>query len=380
MRSHFHALVGAALLAAVVPLGCAPPIEPEPTPEPTPEPAPDSRPSDQLGPYQPGATTIETVDARGKWMVMEVWYPASPAPDAELSGYQGINLVQDAYRDAPWDLRGGPYPVVAFSHGNGGIRFQSSFLCTWLASHGFVVVAPDHQFNTILDLNQSLTTQVAAERPTDIANAVDLVAGALPDALDLSRGYAVIGHSFGAWTSLVVGGGAVNAPELAQHCADTDEVGCSFFDLEDVQALGELTQAVPDPRAAVAVSLAPGLWYTFGADGRGLAGNVPTLVLGGDRDADLPFEREIRPSYELLPDTAALGTLVDAAHFGFSDMCAAIPFFDECEGAEAGFMAIERVHTITNTLSTAWLRARWLGEESEEALLGPMGDDLVWED
>ena len=35
--------------------------------------------------------------------------------------------------------------VIVFSHGYSGIRFQSVFFTEWMASHGYLVVAPDHQ-------------------------------------------------------------------------------------------------------------------------------------------------------------------------------------------------------------------------------------------
>ncbi len=342
------------------------PADPDPTPAPDPPPAP--LPSDQRGPYAVGATTVERVDPRGKWMVMEVWYPAIPADGAELEPYPGLNLTADAYRDPPWDERGAPYPVVAFSHGYGGIRFQSSYLTTWLASHGFVVIAPDHEHNTLLDLNSQYTTQVAAERPADVAAAIDIVSAVLPDKLDLTDGYAMVGHSFGAWTTLVVGGGQVDKDALLAWCATNDDPGCGFFESADVEELEDLDQASPDPRASVAVALAPGLAYSFGSDG--LSGNVPTLVQGGDRDGDMPYEREIRPVFEALPDDAQLVTLHDAAHFGFSDLCTALPLGGECAGAEEGYMEIDRVHDLSRTLTTAWIRARWRGETSEESYLG----------
>ncbi len=325
-------------------------------------------PSDQRGPYAVGATTVERVDPRGKWMVMEVWYPALPAAGAEFEPYPGLNLTADAYRDPPWDQRGAPYPVVAFSHGYGGIRFQSSYLTTWLASHGFVVIAPDHEHNTLLDLNSQYTTQVAAERPADVAAAIDIVDEVLPGQLDLTDGYAMVGHSFGAWTTLVVGGGQIDKNALLAWCAVNDDPGCGFFESADVEALEDLGQAAPDPRAAVAVALAPGLAYSFGADG--LSGNVPTLVQGGDRDGDMPYEGEIRPVFEALPDDARLVTLHDAAHFGFSDLCTALPLGGECAGAEEGYMEIGRVHDLSRPLTTAWIRARWQGEASEESYLG----------
>ena len=44
----------------------------------------------------------------------------------------------------------GPYPLIVFSHGNGGLGVQSFFLTEYLASHGYVVVCPDHTGNSLL--------------------------------------------------------------------------------------------------------------------------------------------------------------------------------------------------------------------------------------
>jgi predicted dienelactone hydrolase len=48
----------------------------------------------------------------------ELWYPA-PSPDAAR-------------------------PLVLYSHHSAGHRRAATFLCTHLASHGYVVAAPDH--------------------------------------------------------------------------------------------------------------------------------------------------------------------------------------------------------------------------------------------
>ena len=117
----------ALLAAAALLMGC--PTAAPPASDPTPAP-PAPLPSDAPGPYPVSATTLEGVDDRGKWIVTEVWYPAAPEDGAAFEPYPGLNLGEDAFRDAPWDLRGGPYPVVAFSHGYGGIRFQCSSLET----------------------------------------------------------------------------------------------------------------------------------------------------------------------------------------------------------------------------------------------------------
>jgi predicted dienelactone hydrolase len=38
----------------------------------------------------------------------------------------------------------GTYPLIIFSHRSGGDRRQSTFLCTHLSSHGYLVAALDH--------------------------------------------------------------------------------------------------------------------------------------------------------------------------------------------------------------------------------------------
>src|SRR5688572_17961570 len=93
----------------------------------TPDP-PAPRAADAVGPYAVGATTLEFTDARGVSLTVEVWYPADPDPGMVPTGYGVLSVVRNAYRDPPPDRRGAPYPLVAFSHGYGGIRYQSTFL------------------------------------------------------------------------------------------------------------------------------------------------------------------------------------------------------------------------------------------------------------
>jgi predicted dienelactone hydrolase len=66
----------------------------------------------------------------------------------------------------------GSWPVIVFSHGFGGIRFQSYFLTERLATHGFIVIAPDHPGNTLVDFAQlgddAAQAQSAIDRPLDI--------------------------------------------------------------------------------------------------------------------------------------------------------------------------------------------------------------------
>ena len=45
----------------------------------------------------------------------------------------------------------GPFPLVVYSHGSGGLRFIASDYTEAIASHGYIVAAPDHTGNTALE-------------------------------------------------------------------------------------------------------------------------------------------------------------------------------------------------------------------------------------
>jgi len=326
---------------------------------------------DRVGPYAVGATTVQVADDRGGALTVEVWYPAED-PGTEPDSYPEIALTLDAHRDATPDRRGAPYPLVAFSHGYGGIRYQSAFLTEHLASHGFVVVAPDHPHNTLFDLDADLTGQVLVNRPGDVRRAVDGALGAA-DLAGLAQNdtYAMTGHSFGGLTSVIVGGGLLDFDHAEAHCAEQDDAGCAFF--EDID-LGDAALATPDPRAVVAVDISPGGWYAFGEDG--LAGVVPSLSIAGDRDQDLPYESEGRPTMDALPSPKVTAVLANAGHWGVTDLCVLIPIWEECQGTDAGWMEPERAHDIVRTLVTARVGAALTGD----VLYDPWLTAAAWPD
>lgn len=98
----------------------------------------------ERGPFGVSVTTLELADTsrdteahgglsaqEGRRLVAEVWYPADPS------------LAEPETRDAAIDLEGGPYPLIMFSHGFSSSRMQSAQYTRHLASHGYIVVAPD---------------------------------------------------------------------------------------------------------------------------------------------------------------------------------------------------------------------------------------------
>ena len=120
---------------------------------------------------------------------LEVWHPASSrcaGQDLDTNSQDVFTVLpaapplrQAAVRDAA--VRAGSYPLLLFSHTSAGHRRQSSFLCTHLASHGYVVAAVDHTGNTALDAAERAATGKAFTPNERDAYVEKIVADRVPD-------------------------------------------------------------------------------------------------------------------------------------------------------------------------------------------------------
>jgi len=180
------------------------------------------------GPYPVGVTTVEVLDERRidpgnpsepKRLQTEIWYPAvdgenlpknlfsdflgkgaipgsiEKANDAgAIGGYRdGLTVSElddsvwcnDAVRNAtPRDPASSfKWPLVLFSHGAGAYRASYIYWTEYLASHGYVVAAPDHPGSARYTQvgGQVITpggprskyASMARERPNDMISVLD---------------------------------------------------------------------------------------------------------------------------------------------------------------------------------------------------------------
>jgi predicted dienelactone hydrolase len=267
------------------------------------------------GPHPVGVRSLDATDrARDdRPLPIELWYPAaerhagedvSPATRDAYELVRGLPpLPQDAVRDA--EPAAGRFPLVAFSHGYGGHRRQSTFLATHLASHGYVVAAVDHTGNTMREVLHAMLaaqkgapppdvvatlTEFSAARPLDLDFLIHRVRDAascdLAERIDGSR-VGAAGHSFGGWTALTV------------------------------------TARNRDVRAVVALAPAGGLGALGGEHLRealelGWGRDVPALLLVADRDSLLPLE-SMRDIAARITGPRRLVVLENADHLHFCD-------------------------------------------------------------
>jgi len=176
------------------------------------------------GRFPVGVRSIRALDvARNRDFTCEIWYPAATqhqnqdldpeTQDRFMPRPNGTEQKQLAVRDAT--ARPGLYPLIIFSHHSGGHRRTSTFLCTHLSSHGYVVASLDHSEVVAPELarrsdedeeqKKARWRSVIDSRVPDVRFLLDHVLHSNnhdPQVeLDSSR-IGMVGHSFGAWTAL----------------------------------------------------------------------------------------------------------------------------------------------------------------------------------
>ena len=310
-------------------------------------------------PDSAGSYAAVTRELDGTW---QVWYPSEQGEGVENAEYD------DMLRGEAWS-QGTPAcdqvrPVVVFSHGHRGIRWQSVYLTERLAAHGYVVIAPDHLDNTFMDGEGGATPEIAARRPGEVRASFDrlLDYDTVADCVDPEAGYAVVGHSFGAFTALAVAGAGIDLEGLTQHCLeDPGDLICGAEEL--------LAEAEPihDEWVWATMPITPGGAKAFGDRAADL--QVPILIIGGEADTTTPVDEEAIPIFEALTaETRHLALIEGAGHFTFTDICA-LP--GEWNGCGPDYIDQAVAQDLSNTLMLALLgqargfdTAAWLPPDS----------------
>jgi predicted dienelactone hydrolase len=318
-----------------------------------------------------GTGSQSTVDAvpeyfeRGSWtpshrtvehdgLVLGVWVPAlssNDEPDTTDYSFTFKNpefgaspavVHGHALAGAPADPDGGPYPVVVFSHGFSANAVWYSHLPEHLASHGFVVVAPEH---VEIDWLQNAASVI--QRPRDVTTSIDYAedsnapGGALEGLLDLTQ-IAVVGHSFGGYTALAAAGAQLETNNLDARCADVPEEDPKTFLCLPLAGRGaELAElagldAVPegnwpsfgDPRVTAIVPIA-GDAYMFDDVGLGQI-SVPMMAIGGTADTGTPHDWGAQLAYDEVSSTRkSLVAFEGAEHMLAANACEDLPWSED---------------------------------------------------
>jgi predicted dienelactone hydrolase len=345
------------------------------------------------GPFPVGVTTTVLVDTnrvdsftkQPRTLVTEIWYPATdearrmpknkysdfipggvtPEIDALIKSTYKMSAVEidkiywnEAHRNA--GVRKGRFPLVVFSHGNGGSRNQNTFWCDYLASHGYIVVSADHTGNarwTIINgkpiqAQGSERANSAKDRPLDVSFLLDQMilwdkGGDKRFSGRIDTGHAAItGMSFGSFT--------------AHWASDKD----------------------PRFKAVIAMSGAPASHTNL---------TVPSLRMLGteDRTIGVAGNIAIRDNHAKHTGPSYLLELKNGGHYSFTDMFKINKHFgdgvgegkrrDSSEPFE--FTGMEATYKIINAYSVAFLGYYLRGEKEYSTFLSEnhWPDVMIWD-
>ncbi len=260
----------------------------------------------EYGDYPVGVTTLQL--ARGP--KVEVWYPAVPGTTGTET-YDVRDFVGEAIRsllvgDIPStfsypagrdaDVADGAFPVVMFSHGFTGMRVQSSFLTSNLASWGMIVVSVDHPSRTMENVLGG-TAAAAAQGGSsvdDLLQGLDLITAEGADAASRFNGHvdaervAAVGHSAGGGTVLA----AASDPRIDGYVS----LASGVFRGGPVPEGSTTTTAPPLP-------------------------DKPSFFMGGSVDGVVPFATVTQPAFDAAPSPSLLWEIDGAGHNAFDDFC-----------------------------------------------------------
>jgi predicted dienelactone hydrolase len=330
----------------------------------------------ERGAYGVGVTTIELVDTSRpteanndfpgsdeRRLVVEVWYPADPTAAPEQQD------VEPARDDAP-------YPLIVFAHGLSGTRRQSTFYTQHLASHGYVVAAPDFPLSN-LNAPGGPRLRAVIEQPRDVSFLIDQF-------LDLSA----------------------QPDQLLTGFIDPDRIGMTGHSLGGLTTLLTVYGPFRDDRIDAALPIsAPGCFLTEDVVGDA---SVPILVMGGSRDHVVP-PSSIRQGYDVANPPRYFVELQGGNHLWFADISlddaelgdilpqisddivrdafevadaiggSAIPCAVRDDLSDEPRLSPERQRTLLNAFAIAFFDAYLRGDHAAETFLRDELPDLVAE-
>ena len=310
------------------------------------------------GDFTVGVSTFTVDEGSERPLTVEVWYPVGDGTTGEPRQY---TLLPGVYYESPSAITAettaipdSQFPLVVYSHGSGGQRWIHSDYTEFMASHGYIVVAPDHTGNTLFerfagtDIDPGL---IAFQRPTDVTAVLDAALATDPSeplgaalANALTDDVIVTGHSFGGFTSYATVSGVTTT--AGTYPAD-----------ERVDAI---------------ITLAPAAGPQLLTDELLSQVDVPHLVIVGDSDDTTPIDPNVERPWALTTGSPNYRVeLAAAEHESFTDLCDYGAFLPELEAvpefvltAIDGFsgtscaetvMPLERAQEITNTFAVRFL-------------------------
>ncbi|PSN14629.1 dienelactone hydrolase, partial [filamentous cyanobacterium CCT1] len=284
-------------------------------------------------------------------------------------------LYVDVVRPRQWR---GQAPVMVFSHGLSSSPEARHQWASHLASHGIVVVLPQHpgsDTQQVSEFQMGLSANVFElqefiDRPLDITFVLDELERLNPTEFDGRLNLEQVGvggHSLGGYTALAVAGAELNFDHLQEVCSRSF-IYLNTSLLLQCQALELPRQPYDfrDPRINSVLLVNPVNSSVFGPEGLA-AVQVPVMVIAGSHDPATPavFE-QFRTFPWYTTESRSLALIEGQAHVDFSALDAGLSnFLTSLPGLTLA--APEVIDRYLNALSLAFV-GRYVARRPEYSL------------
>ena len=306
------------------------------------------------GPFSAGQSWSEVTGRSGSTLYVSSWFPSSEeGVETTWYGWSGWYHRGESFQDLQPACEE-PLNIMVHSHGNTSVSWEMFYLHEFLATHGWLIIAPDHEGNTLYDYSASFD-QVYLRRPQDIQDSYDWLVEQSEDPLspfygcvDPDAGYVVSGYSFGGYTAYATGGALVN-----------NEAGDPTVDASDSRVTGVITYAP---------------WNGYGLLTTGMDQvDVPTLTVGGERDDTVGVQyKGMHRQIEAIP--RLMGSLPNVGHFSFTPLYC----WEDGDGCGDDYYDQTEFTEILKTTVLSWVEFL-KGRPGAFEQIPKSSDELQWE-
>jgi predicted dienelactone hydrolase len=244
----------------------------------------------------------QTVPLHDRKLVVDLWYPAKPAPGARAVTYHSTLFGEPpfppvafavpglALADAEPD--GAGYPLVIVSHGYSNSPEGMTWLTENLASKGYVVAAIHHDDPDPYIIPAEARAVPNYNRPVDIAFVAAEMRKSLGPLIDPAK-VALIGYSQGGYGVLTAGGA-----RLDPDGPIVPLVAGGYMKRIARGAPDEAAGKVPGVKAIVAMAAAGGLPRSAWAPEGLRAITAPLLLIQGSSDLTVDYKTGALAQFE----------------------------------------------------------------------------------
>ena len=215
-------------------------------------------------------------------------------------------------------------PLAVITHGFGSSQVHFEYLARHLASHGYIVLVPEHIGSNTEYKEAFLRGEISVDvspiefysRPQDITYLLNEVERdpELNKLINWDQ-VGILGHSFGGNTALAIAGAPINQERINQVCQE-NQISLNMSMLLQCRASGlpAVDTNLRDPRIKAVVAANPVTSTALGVEGMG-AIDIPTMMLAGSKDTTTPFITEqAHPFLWLNTEHKYLGVMAGGTH------------------------------------------------------------------